>query len=113
MNSIAVSADLTGVQQLLVFGAVAAVGLLLWIRRIEPVRGAALIWLAIFVANPNFAWHYLIWGLPFFLMSGFVRETLIFSLLAVPALVSLLRARRDQSRLCSTWSIRLLRSRAG
>ena len=49
-------------QQLIVAGAVALVGIVLWRRRVDPVIGAATIWLTVFVANPDFFFTYLIWG---------------------------------------------------
>ena len=32
-----------------------------------------LLWLALFVFNPNFLPQYLIWALPFFLMAGYLK----------------------------------------
>jgi hypothetical protein len=43
--------------------------------RPEPALGASLLWLAVLTLAPAFFFQYLIWGLPFFLMAGFLRET--------------------------------------
>ncbi len=73
-------------QQLIVAGAVALVGIVLWRRRVDPVTGAATIWLTVFAANPDFFFTYLIWGLPFFLIAGWVRATIALQLaLMIPA----------------------------
>jgi hypothetical protein len=55
--------------------------------RPAPIDGAVLLWLAIYVFNPNFFLHYLVWGLPFFIMAGYLREVALLQLLLVPALV--------------------------
>jgi hypothetical protein len=78
---------LTDIQQALVLVAVAATAVLLWLRRTEPVHGAVILWLAILAANPNPAWHYLVWGLPFFIMAGHLVEVAVFQAIAAVPLV--------------------------
>jgi len=63
---------LQDVNSVLVAITVAALTWLLWRRRVEPVRAAAILWLGIFVAGVNWYPQYLNWGLPFFLMTGWV-----------------------------------------
>ncbi len=82
IDSVAVALRLLELQQLIVAVAVLATGALVWRRKVAPVEGAALIWLAVLALNPNFAWQYLIWGLPFFIAAGFVVESLVLQLLA-------------------------------
>lgn len=57
----------------------AVAGLLLRYRP-PPVHGAVVIWLAVYVFNPGVWPHYLVWGLPFFLMAGYVRQALALQL---------------------------------
>ena len=38
-----------------------------------PVEAAVLIWLAVYVFGVNFAFQYLPWGLPFFLIAGHTK----------------------------------------
>ncbi len=67
-----VGAWLHGWQQVIVLAAVGAVGALLWRRRVDCVRGAALVWLAVWVANIDFNFTYLAWGLPFLVLAGWL-----------------------------------------
>ena len=53
----------------------AAVGLLLR-RRPDPAVAASLLWLVFFAFSPSLLLHYVVWGLPFFLMAGFARQVL-------------------------------------
>jgi hypothetical protein len=65
----------------------AAMAVFLFRYRPRPVDGAVLLWLAIYVFVPNFLIQYLVWGLPFFIMAGYLRETAILQLALVPATV--------------------------
>lgn len=57
----------------------------------EPVDSAVLVWVAFFALAPNFFFQYLIWGIPFFLMAGHVRATLILqAAILVPMVISFL-----------------------
>ena len=74
-------------QNMIVGVAVLAAGALAYRRRLEPLGAATLIWLTVFVANPNFAYQYLIWGLPFFLAAGHVRGVAALQAAFLPATV--------------------------
>jgi len=76
---------LTDVQNILVGVAALAAGALLWRRRVEPLVAATVLWLVVYAVNPNFAFQYLVWGLPFFLAAGYLREVAAFTVLATPA----------------------------
>jgi len=53
---------------------------------------AVLLWLAVYAFGLNFFFQYLVWGLPFFLMAGYVRPVLIVQLvLILPTLLFYLR----------------------
>lgn len=56
-------------QNLIVGVAVLAAGAYVYRMRFSPTRAAMVIWLAVYVANPNWAYEYFIWGLPFFLLA--------------------------------------------
>jgi hypothetical protein len=55
--------------------------------RPSPIDGAVLLWLGIYAFSPNFLIQYLIWGLPFFIMAGYLWESAILQVLLIPALV--------------------------
>ena len=76
-------------QRWLVGAGVLAATALAWWRRLPPLEAACLIYLTTFVVNPNFAFQYLIWGLPFFIAAGFLREVALFQLAILPATVLL------------------------
>jgi hypothetical protein len=65
-------------------GAVAAAGLAWW-KRLPPLKAASLIYLTIFVVNPNWGYEYLIWGLPFFIAAGYVEGVALFQAAVLPA----------------------------
>jgi hypothetical protein len=73
---------LTDVQNLVVGAAVLVTGALLYRRRVEPLAGAVVVWLVVYATNVNFAFQYLVWGLPFFLAAGHLRAVGAFSVLA-------------------------------
>ena len=64
---------------------IAATLVVCWSRRVPPLETAALMWLAVFVFNPNFAYQYMVWGLPFFLAAGYVERTALLQALLLPA----------------------------
>lgn len=68
---------------------VAAVG----VRTRAPApQMAALLWLAVYAFGVNFFFQYLVWGLPFFLMAGYVRSVLVAqAVLILPTLLFYLR----------------------
>jgi hypothetical protein len=65
----------------------ALLGAFLMRHRPAPIDGAVLIWLAIYAFVPNFLMQYLIWGLPFFIMAGYLRQTAILQAALLPATV--------------------------
>lgn len=68
------------------------VGALLLYTRPRPVDGAVLVWLAVYAFVPSFFFHYLLWGLPFFLLAGYLKEVAALqALVLVPTLLGLLR----------------------
>jgi hypothetical protein len=72
---------------------VAAVG-----ARARPAAAsmAALLWLGVYAFGVNFFYQYVVWGLPFFLMAGFVRSVLVVQLALLPgALLFYLRPWHD------------------
>lgn len=52
-----------------------------------PLEGAALLYLAVWAFGINFFLQYVIWGFPFLLMAGYVREVAYAQLLMLPAAV--------------------------
>jgi len=50
----------------------AALGVLLWRVRPPVAVGASLVYLAVYVSGVDFFLNYLVWGLPFFLMAGWL-----------------------------------------
>jgi hypothetical protein len=64
--------------------AVAAIGAR---TRAAAVPMAVLLWLAVYVFGANFFFQYALWGLPFFLMAGYVREVLVAELALLPPTV--------------------------
>ena len=63
---------------------------LVWARA-DPIRAAILIWLALYAFGPGFFFQYLVWGLPFFLMAGYLRQTVVLQLSLVVPIVLLYR----------------------
>jgi hypothetical protein len=52
-------------------------GLYLIFKRVSVERSAVLLWLAVFVFLPSFFFQYVIWGMPFFLMAGYVLHVFV------------------------------------
>lgn len=75
---------------LLVTGAV-----LLW-RRVEPLPASVLMWLTVYAFGINFGITYLIWGMPFFLLAGYLRAVLLIqAALVIPLALLYIRIGRD------------------
>jgi uncharacterized membrane protein len=53
-----------------------AAGLLLWRTRARAPLGAAIVWLTVYAFGVTFFMQYMVWGLPFFMMAGFIRPVL-------------------------------------
>ena len=69
--------------------AVLATGALLAWRRAPALIGATLVWLSVYVFGVTFFLQYMVWGIPFFLMSGYLREVaLLQGLLLCPTLLT-------------------------
>jgi uncharacterized membrane protein len=68
------------VVNLAIYGGVAAV---LARYRPTPAHAASILWLATFVLSPAFFFQYLIWGLPFFVMAGYVRSAVLLQVAAI------------------------------
>jgi hypothetical protein len=67
---------------------VGAVAVWAWVRRPSPTVAATVLWLALFAFGSGFFFQYLVWGLPFFLMAGYLRWTLILQLaIVIPAAI--------------------------
>lgn len=78
--------DLLRRQNLIVGVAVLISGAYAYRRRLDAITAAALIFLVIYVVNPNWFYQYMIWGLPFFLLAGWRLEVAAVQLvLALPA----------------------------
>jgi hypothetical protein len=45
--------------------------------RPAPIDAAVLLWLAVYVFSPNFFLNYIVWGLPFFIMAGYLIEVAV------------------------------------
>jgi hypothetical protein len=55
----------------------AGVGAFVAWARVDAVRSAVLIWLALYAFGPGFFFQYLVWGLPFFLVAGYIKHTIL------------------------------------
>lgn len=75
---------LTDAQNWIVGVAVLATGALLVRRRVEPFAAASAIWLVVYATNPNFAFQYLVWGLPFFIVGGHLKRVALLTAVATP-----------------------------
>lgn len=64
-----------------------ALGAFLLRYRPALIDSVVLLWLAIFVFNPNFLPQYLVWALPFFLMAGYLAETALLQVAVIPMLL--------------------------
>ena len=75
--------------QNLIVGAAALLAAVIARRRRLPVMtGASLLYLAVWAANPNGSYNYVLWGVPFLLIAGHWRGVAALQLaLAIPALI--------------------------
>lgn len=70
------------------FVVLALVSLLVLARRPRPEQAAAVLWLAVYAAIPYFFFQYVLWGLPFLLMAGYLRGVAIAqAILLVPTIL--------------------------
>lgn len=79
----AVSQALLDAQNLLVGISVLCAGAFAFWRRVNAIDAAALIWLTVFVVNPEWGFEYVVWGLPFFLMARRYLEVLILQIVLI------------------------------
>lgn len=56
-------------------------------RRTPPRRAAVIVWLAVYALGVNFAPQYAVWGLPFFLLAGYLTATAVVQIALVPPFV--------------------------
>jgi hypothetical protein len=77
--------QLVDAQRFIVAAGVLAATALAWRNRLPALRAASLIYLTLFVVNPNFGYEYLIWGLPFVIAAGYLAEVALFQVAILPA----------------------------
>ncbi len=66
----------------------AAYALYAWRYRPEPRTAAALLWLVVFAFGAGFFFQYLVWGLPFFLLGGYLLATAVLQLVVtIPMII--------------------------
>lgn len=57
--------------------------------RPSPVQGAVVAWLAVYVINPDVMSYYLVWGMPFFLMAGYIRQAAVLqTVMIIPTIIA-------------------------
>jgi len=67
-------------------GAMVAYAAFIFRYRPALIDAVALLWLVVFVFSPNFFLTYLVWGLPFFIMAGYLVEVgMLQAVLVIPA----------------------------
>ena len=70
--------------QVLIPAALLAITGLTWRRAFSPVDRAVLLYLTFYVVTASFFFQYLVWGLPFIVMSGRLRLALLLQVVAMP-----------------------------
>jgi Glycosyltransferase family 87 len=55
--------------------------------RPAPIDAAVLVWLAMYAFSPSFFIQYLVWGLPFFIMAGYLKQTAVIQAALLPTTV--------------------------
>jgi Glycosyltransferase family 87 len=74
--------------KLILYAGLAVVTILLLWRRPRADLAAVLVWLTVYAFMPFFFFQYVVWGLPFFLMAGYIRSVLIVQLvLLIPTVL--------------------------
>jgi hypothetical protein len=63
--------------RLIVGATIVAVGALVLRYRVPATTAAVLIWLTVYAFGVTFFLQYAVWGIPFFLMAGYIREVLL------------------------------------
>ena len=64
--------------------ALAAAAVLLLMTRAPAPLAAVVLWLTVYVFGVTFFMQYMVWGLPFFLMAGYVRQVLVLEAVLLP-----------------------------
>jgi hypothetical protein len=61
-----------------------------FVARYRPaaIDAAVLLWLTVYVFSPNFFLNYLVWGLPFFIMAGYLTEVAVLQLVLIAPTVA-------------------------
>lgn len=78
------TARFTAHQNLIVGLGVLAAAAYAWFRRLPPLTAAVIIWLAVYVSNPNLNYEYLVWGPPFFILAGYLWPVAVFQVALAP-----------------------------
>jgi hypothetical protein len=73
--------------QLITGTMLALTAVLLWRRRTRALPAAVLIWLVVYAFGVTFFLQYIVWGLPFFLMAGYLWQVAFLELVLVPAIL--------------------------
>lgn len=60
-----------------------------WRWRATPSASAALVFCGVWVANPNWSYHYLVWGLPFLVLAGRMSAAVWLQAAALPPMAIL------------------------
>lgn len=78
-------------------GCLVAVGLVMRLKRTPVLQAAVLVWLTSWFLGINFAFQYMVWGLPFLLLAGRLRTVAgLQALLLVPTVIAYSDRLRDQ-----------------
>jgi hypothetical protein len=87
---------------------VLAAAVVLALLRPDPLGAAAIVWLTVWVFGVNFFVQYLVWGLPFLLARGQLREAAAIQALAGPAVLLLYLERSEEWLLWSVYTIPMI-----
>jgi hypothetical protein len=85
-----------------------AAAVVLALLRPDPLGAAVIVWLAVWVFGVNFFVQYLVWGLPFLLARGQLREAAAIQALAGPAVLLLYLERSEEWLLWSVYTIPMI-----
>lgn len=72
---------------LIAIAALAVLAVVFWYRRPTATAGCAIAFLTVYALGVNFFLQYLVWGLPFFLMAGYLGWVAIVELIAIPPML--------------------------
>ena len=97
------SQTLTDVDALISLAALGAIGLFGLRFRPRATDAAVLLWLGVYAFSPNLFLHYAVWGLPFFLLAGYVREVLALQLLLLAPTIAVYLAPWEDTAIVSIY----------